>query len=134
MEFFIPVPVLPFNLLGLDSSIATMSNHISPLSSCWGFSFLLNCPRNPCDLGNADEEMVCAASTPQRESPVVCCCLSVPHEVLLKTGPYLVTSNADPLLNLGPESATLRKEPTVLGSAKVPHVDSQGRALGIVLF
>ena len=75
--------------------------------------------------------MVIAATTPKREEP---CSLLLLLRVLLKTGPYLVTSDADPGLYLLPMSATLVEEPTLLNSAKAPHLDSPGRALDVVLF
>ena len=65
---------------------------------------------------------------PKGKSRTVCCCPSVPHGALMKTCPYFVIGSANPVLNLGPASATL------LGSAKTSHLYSQGKALGIVFF
>ena len=84
----------------------------SPPFFSLGFSFLLDYPGTPPGTPLVQEERWSVQLPhPKGKSPIVCCCPSVPHGVLLKTSPYFVISNANPMLNLGPASATLRKGP-----------------------
>lgn len=109
MEFCIPVPVLCFHFLGLDSIIVwsahTLQSYLFPhslsegslLSSSGGFSELF---KNPLGYSQSRKRWSVQFPHPKGKSPIICCCFSLPHGGVLDTGPHLVTSGANPLLSM----------------------------------